>query len=75
MTRFPLIVAFVAIAASLLTLNTGASSQLVASSFRPVFLIIGILPILATAGFLRLAPESGSHVSGHRGRASPLAAD
>jgi EmrB/QacA subfamily drug resistance transporter len=65
----------VAIAASLLTLNTEASGQLVASDFRPVFLIIGILPILATAGFLRLPPQSGSHVSGHRGRASALAAD
>jgi hypothetical protein len=38
----------VAIAASLLTLNTGA---------------------------LRLAPEAGSHVSGHRGRPSTLATD
>jgi EmrB/QacA subfamily drug resistance transporter len=65
----------VAIAASLLMLNTGATGHLEASDFRPVFLIIGVLPLLATIGFLRLPPRSGAHVSGHRAGAAAGVAD
>ncbi len=56
----------VAIAASLLTLEAGPSARLVASDFGPVFLIIGVLPLIASVGFMRLPADSGAHVTGHR---------
>ena len=56
----------VAIAASLLTLESGGAAKLVAADFKPVFLIIGVLPVIASLGFMRLARDSGAHVTGHQ---------
>ncbi len=58
----------VAIGATLLALNVGASGHITAADFRPVFLIIGALPMLAIFEFLTLDPATGAHVTGHRQR-------
>ncbi len=55
----------VAIGATLLAFNVRPSGIIQAADFRPVFLIVGILPILASLSFLRLSPAAGAHVSGH----------
>jgi MFS family permease len=55
----------VAIGATLLAFNIGPSGIITAVDFRPVFLAVGILPILASLSFLRLNPIAGAHVSGH----------
>ena len=47
----------VAIGATLLAMNVGAVGHMSAATFRPVFLMIGALPVLAIFGFLTLAPE------------------
>jgi EmrB/QacA subfamily drug resistance transporter len=66
----------VAIAASLLTLQTGIAGALVAGDFKPVFLIVGCLPVIAAIGFMRLPAGAGAHVSGHRqSGAGAVAAD
>ncbi len=58
----------VAIGATLLSLQVGVSGHVTAGDFRPVFLIIGLLPALATFGFLSLPPATGAHVTGHQPR-------
>jgi EmrB/QacA subfamily drug resistance transporter len=55
----------VSIGAMLLSVQVGQSGHLVAADFPPVFLAIGILPILASIGFLRLAHDTGADVTGH----------
>ncbi len=60
----------VAIGATLLGMQVGASGVMTAADFRPVFLVIGLLPALATFGFLSLSPATGSHVTGHQSRAA-----
>ncbi len=56
----------VAVGATLLALSVGASGHITAAAFRPVFLIIGALPVLSIFEFLSLAPETGAQVTGHR---------
>ena len=56
----------VAIGAMLLGLTVGPSGHITVAAFGPVFLVIGVLPPLAALSFLRLGPETGAHVSGHR---------
>ena len=58
----------VSIGAMLLSIQIGPSGHLMAADFPPVFLIIGILPALASLGFLRLASDTGADVTGHTPR-------
>jgi EmrB/QacA subfamily drug resistance transporter len=58
----------VAIGASLLQIIIGPAGTLTALDFRPVFLIIALTPLLSVLGFLRLRPQDGQQVSGHRPR-------
>jgi EmrB/QacA subfamily drug resistance transporter len=58
----------VAIGASLLQIIIGPNGTLTARDFEPVFLIIALTPLLSVAGFLRLRPQDGQQVSGHRPR-------
>jgi hypothetical protein len=60
----------VAIAATALGLVAGSSADITPNDFRIVFVIMGILPIIAVLGFRRLLPTDGVEVSGARaGRA------
>jgi MFS family permease len=56
----------VAIAATALGLVASSSSHITSNDFRIVFLIMGILPIIAVLGFRRLHPSDGAEVSGAR---------
>ena len=54
----------VAIGAALLAVIAGPMKVTVAD-FRLAFSLVGLIPLLAAVGFLRLTPEDGSTVSGH----------
>ena len=41
-------------------------TMLTVGDFRLVFLLIALVPLAAALGFLRLKPEDGAEVSGHR---------
>lgn len=60
----------VALAATALGLVAGTGNVITPNDFRIVFIIMGILPIVAALGFYRLRPSDGAEVSGARtGRA------
>jgi hypothetical protein len=54
----------VAIGATVLTLTVGSNAVITAKDFQPVFLIIGLFPIIATFGFLRLKHSDGAQLRG-----------
>ena len=54
-----------AVALSVLTLH---GRTLTPARFHEVFLLTALLPLLALPGFMRLRPEDGAQVSGHRSR-------
>jgi hypothetical protein len=54
----------VAIGAALLAVIAGPMKVTVVD-FRLAFFLVGLIPLLAAAGFLRLAHDDGSAVSGH----------
>ncbi len=56
----------VAIAATLLSLLVGSGKAPTAGDFFPVFIAVGMLPILSVAWFAQLRPEDGSQVSGYQ---------
>jgi EmrB/QacA subfamily drug resistance transporter len=55
----------VAIGAALLAVVAGAD-HVTTGDFRTVFLLLALIPLLSTAGFMRLGEEDGAEVSGHR---------
>lgn len=56
----------VSIGAMLLGLMTADGSVLTPERFHEAFLAMAVIPLLGIAGFLRLRPEDGAHVSGRR---------
>ena len=54
----------VAIGAALLALIAG-SERVTTGDFRIAFLLIALLPLVSTLGFLRLTEDDGAEVSGH----------
>ncbi|MBV9964865.1 MAG: MFS transporter [Alphaproteobacteria bacterium] len=62
----------VAIGAALLALVAG-SERVTTGDFRVVFLLVALIPLVSAFGFLRLGPDDGAEVSGHR-PAQPAAA-
>jgi EmrB/QacA subfamily drug resistance transporter len=56
----------VAIAATLLSLLIGTAKAPTAEDFLPVFVAVGLLPILSVAWFAQLRPEDGDQISGYR---------
>ena len=56
----------VAIGAALLAVIAGPMKVTV-GDFRLAFFLIGLIPLLAALGFLRLTPADGAAVSGHMG--------
>ena len=54
----------VAIGATVLTLTVGSSAVITAKDFQPVFLIIGLFPIIATFEFLQLKASDGAQLRG-----------
>jgi hypothetical protein len=54
----------VAAAAALLALIAGPA-KLTVADFRLAFFLIGLMPLVAAFGFLRLTPDDGATVSGH----------
>jgi EmrB/QacA subfamily drug resistance transporter len=58
----------VAVAALLLETarSTAGRSELLAADFQQAFIAIGVLAALSLAFYLRLAPDAGAEVSGHR---------
>ncbi len=58
----------VSLAALLLSVVSAHGKPLTPARFHAVFLIMAVLPLLAVPGFLRLRPEDGAQVSGHRPR-------
>ena len=64
----------VALGAALLAIVAG-SDQVTVSDFRLVFLLIAVVPLVSTLGFLQLGEEDGAEVSGHARRAAALAPD
>ena len=57
----------VAIGAALLALVAG-STPVTTGDFRIVFLLVALIPLFSTAGFLRLTETDGGEVSGHQAR-------
>jgi EmrB/QacA subfamily drug resistance transporter len=55
----------VAIGAALLALIAG-TEQVTTADFRIVLVLIGLIPLLSVAGFMRLSEADGAEVSGHR---------
>jgi len=55
----------VAIGAALLAMVAG-SERVTTEDFRIVFLLIALIPLFSAFGFLRLSPDDGAEVSGHR---------
>jgi EmrB/QacA subfamily drug resistance transporter len=55
----------VAIGAALLAIVAG-SERVTTGDFRIVFLLVALIPLLSAFGFLRLGPDDGAEVSGHR---------
>jgi MFS family permease len=58
----------VSLSAVLLSLLTPQSEALTPERFHEVFLLTAALPLFALPSFLRLRPEDGLQVSGHRRR-------
>jgi Na+/melibiose symporter-like transporter len=56
----------VSLSAMLLGLITWPSHVLTPARFHEVFLLMAIIPLLALPGFMRLRPEDGGEISGHR---------
>jgi hypothetical protein len=56
----------VSLGAVMLALVSHGAHRLTPAHFHRVFLLTAILPLLAIPGFLRLRPEDGVQVSGHR---------
>ncbi len=54
----------VAVGAALLAVIAGPS-RLTAADFRLAFFLVGLIPLTAAIGFLRLTPLDGADVSGH----------
>jgi EmrB/QacA subfamily drug resistance transporter len=54
----------VAVAAALLAVIAGPT-KVTAADFRVAFFLLGLVPLLAAFGFLRLTPTDGATVSGH----------
>jgi EmrB/QacA subfamily drug resistance transporter len=54
----------VAVGAALLAVIAGPS-RLTVVDFRLAFFLVGLLPLIAALGFLRLSPVDGADVSGH----------
>lgn len=54
----------VAVGAALLAVIAGPS-RLTAADFRLAFFLVGLIPLAAAIGFLRLTPLDGADVSGH----------
>lgn len=63
----------VAVGAALLAIIAG-SEQVTTGDFRIVFLLVALIPLASTFGFLRLDPAAGAEVSGHRAAAAPAKA-
>jgi hypothetical protein len=62
----------IALGAALLALIAGPR-VLTVEDFRLAFFFISVLPLLSALGFLRLSPQDGAEVSGHR-RTQPRSA-
>ncbi|MGH8205461.1 MAG: MFS transporter [Steroidobacteraceae bacterium] len=58
----------VSLSAVLLGLLSRHGHTLTPARFHEVFVVTALLPLLALPGFLRLRPEDGAQVSGHRRR-------
>jgi MFS family permease len=58
----------VSLAALLLSVLSSHGETLTPARFHAVFLIMAVLPLLTLPGFMRLRPEDGAQVSGHRPR-------
>ncbi|MHB8528371.1 MAG: MFS transporter [Caulobacteraceae bacterium] len=58
----------VALAAALIKVsqNLRGADRLALADFRLAFLVVGMIALAASALFLRLAPDAGAEVSGHR---------
>jgi hypothetical protein len=58
----------VAVAALLLETarHAGSRADLVAADFQHAFVAVGLLSALSLLFYLRLAPDAGAEVSGHR---------
>ncbi|HEX4050600.1 MAG TPA: DHA2 family efflux MFS transporter permease subunit [Steroidobacteraceae bacterium] len=56
----------VSLAAVMLGLVSHGTARLTPAHFHEVFLLSALLPLLAIPGFVRLRPEDGVQVSGHR---------
>ena len=54
----------VAVGAALLAVVAGPA-KVTAADFRLAFFLIGLIPLMAAVGFLRLSPGDGAAVSGH----------
>ncbi len=60
----------VSLGAVLLGLVSRDGGGLTPGRFHAVFLLMAVLPLFALPAFLRLRPEDGQEVSGHRGKGS-----
>ena len=60
----------VSIAAALLGLIAGPGRLPSVANFHLAFLMVALITLVSAPGFLRLKPEDGAHVSGHRRAAS-----
>ena len=58
----------VAIGAALLAMVAG-SERVTTDDFRVVFLLLALIPLFSAFGFLRLSPDDGAEVSGHKAAA------
>jgi EmrB/QacA subfamily drug resistance transporter len=56
----------VSMGAAILALSVGAGPVVTVADFRPVFLLVGLVPVLSVLGFARLRPMDGAEVSGYR---------
>jgi MFS family permease len=54
----------VAVAAALLAVIAGPA-KITITDFRLAFFLLGLIPLVAALGFLRLTPDDGATVSGH----------
>ncbi len=63
----------VAIGATLLALVVGPEGTITGADFRPVFLMLALIPLASVLGFLRLTPTDGTEVSGFIPRGQPAA--
>jgi hypothetical protein len=54
----------VALGAALLAL-VASGDHVTVSNFRVVFLLIAVIPLISTLGFMQLGEDDGAEVSGH----------